>query len=140
MKPGLTKKYLDDLTYEILGAAIEVHKCLGPRLLESIYHKCMKHELTLRGIEFKSEMPVPIIFKDFFSITDLRCDLFVDDCILTELKAMDVIPPVHAVKALSYMKFLNSPKGIMINFNVINIAKEGKKTFVNELYRSLPDD
>lgn len=140
MKHGLTKKYLDHLTYEIIGAAIEVHRELGPGLLESVYHKCMKHELTLRGIEFVSESIVKINYKGMESNADLRSDLFVDDCMMVELKAIDAVPPVEESKLLSYMKFTDSPKGILINFNVTNIFKEGQKTYVNELYRSLPEE
>ena len=140
MKPGLTKKYLDHLTYDVIGAAIEVHRELGPGLLESVYHKCMKHELTLRGIEFISECIVKIDYKGMESNADLRSDLFVDDCMMVELKAIDAVPPVEEAKLLSYMKFTGSPKGIIINFNVTNIFKEGQKTYVNELYRSLPEE
>jgi GxxExxY protein len=91
--PKITKSYLTNLTYQINGTAIEVHKFLGPGLLESVYHKCLKKELNLRGISFKSELLVPIIFKDLEIQTDLRCDLFIENCIVLELKAIEIILP-----------------------------------------------
>jgi len=75
----ITKDSLKDLVYQVNGAAVEVHKCLGPRLLESVYHKCMKAELNLRGIYFQSELLVPINFKGIEIAADLRCDLFVEN-------------------------------------------------------------
>jgi GxxExxY protein len=112
--PNITKSYLTDLTYQINGAAIEVHKFLGPGLLESVYHKCLKKELNLRGISFKSELLVPIVFKDLEIETDLRCDLFIENCIVLELKAIEIILPIHHAQLMTYMKLLESPKGIYI--------------------------
>lgn len=135
----ITKKYLTDLVYQVNGAAIEVHKSLGPGLLESVYHKCMKHELELRGIKFKSELVVPVRYKDIDVEAELRCDLFVENILPVELKATDGIHPIHEAQIMTYMKLLKAPEGLLINFNVQNIYKEGQKTFVNELYRELFD-
>ena len=139
MRECLTKRYLDHLTYETIGAAIEVHKELGPGLLESVYHKCMKYELKQRGIHFISEHPILIKFKELELEADLRSDLFIEECLMVELKAIEAVPPVTEAKLLSYMKFTDSPKGIILNFNCTNIFKEGQKTYVNELYRLLPE-
>jgi GxxExxY protein len=130
----LTKKKLDDLVYQVNGAAIEVHKALGPGLLESIYHECMKHELDLRGIKYCSEYVIPIEYKGFEASTVLRCDLLVEEILVVELKAVTEIQPIFETILLSYMKLLKLPKGLMINFNVKNIFHEGQKTYVNELY------
>lgn len=135
----ITKTYLKDLTYKINGAAIEVHKELGPGLLESVYHKCIKTELTLRGISFKSELKVRINFKGNELETDYRCDLLVEDCIVVELKAQDNLPPIHQAQILTYMKLLKKPKGILYNFHCINLYNEGQKTFVNEYFNLLDD-
>ncbi len=135
----MTKEVLKDLVYKVIGAAIEVHKELGPGLLESVYHKCMKHELKERGISFQSELIVPIQYKSISLNADLRCDLFVENCLVVELKAMDGFLPIHESILLTYMNLLKAPKGLLINFNCINIYKEGQKTMVNELYRNLPD-
>jgi GxxExxY protein len=137
--PNITKSYLTDLTYQVNGAAIEVHKFLGPGLLESVYHKCLKKELNLRGISFKSELLVPIIFKDLEIETDLRCDLFIKNCIVLELKAIETILPIHQAQLMTYMKLLEAPKGILYNFHSVNLYKDGQKTFVNEYFRILED-
>lgn len=135
----ITKKFVDQLSYEIIGAAIEVHKQIGPGLLESVYHICMKEELKYREIPFKSEMIIPVKYRAIELDTLLRCDLFVDNLIAVELKAVEKTLPVHEAQAITYMKLLKAPKSIIINFNVANIFKEGQKTFVNEYYRDLPD-
>lgn len=134
----VTKSYLKDLTYQVNGAAIEVHKALGPGLLESVYHKCLKQELTLRNIKFKSESSVPVIYKGVEIDTNLRCDLLIEDCLIAELKAIVTIIPIHEAQVLTYMKLLKMPKGVIYNFNVMNLYKDGQRTFVNEFFRDLP--
>jgi GxxExxY protein len=136
---NFSKKYLDDLTYEVVGSAIEVHKALGPGLLESAYHQCLSHELSLRRISFKTEAINPIEYKDFEFETSLRCDLFIDDIFVVELKSVVSVLPIHEAQILTYMKLLKAPKGMILNFNVLNIFKEGQKTFVNEIYKNLPE-
>jgi GxxExxY protein len=135
----MTKPYLKDLTYKINGACIEVHKALGPGLLESVYHKCLKHELTLRKIRFESEFVVPVHYKGIDVEAELRCDLLIENTIVVELKAVDAILPIHQAQLLTYMKLLEKPKGILINFNVVNLYTEGQQTFVNEWFGALPD-
>jgi GxxExxY protein len=134
----ITQKYLDDLTYEIIGSAIEVHKNMGRGLLESVYHQCLKEELSYRKINFYTEMKVPIIYKTKELITDFRCDLFVENCLVVELKSVLEMNPIFEAQLLTYMKFLKAPKGVLINFNCYNIFKEGQKTFVNEYFKLLP--
>ena len=135
----VTKKYLDELTYLIIGCAIEVHRQLGPGLLESVYHKCYNQELFLKGLNFCDHVAVPIIYKNVRLDTDLRLDVFVESLIIVELKAIEGILPVHEAQLLTYMKLLKKPKGILINFNCTNIFKEGQKTLVNEYYAKLPE-
>jgi GxxExxY protein len=135
----ITKKFVDQLSYEIIGAAIEVHKQIGPGLLESVYHVCMKEELKYREIPFKSEMIIPVKYRAIELDTLLRCDLFIDNLIAVELKAVEKTLPVHEAQTITYMKLLKVPKSIIINFNVTNIFKEGQKAFVSEYYRGLPD-
>lgn len=134
-----SKTYLKDLVYNVNGCAIEVHKSLGPGLLESVYHKCLIKELSIRGFKFKSEMIIPINYKGIVIDADIKCDLFVEDILVVELKAVDKILPIHEAQILTYMKLLKSPLGLMINFNVTNIYNQGQKTFVNELYKNLED-
>lgn len=137
---NMTKKELDELTYKIVGAAIEVHKSLGPGLLESVYHKCLKQEFFLRKLSYASEFLVPVSYKGIEIDTELRCDFLIDDKIVVELKAIDAIAPVHEAQLLTYMKLLEKPKGILINFNCVNLFNEGQRTFVNEYFRSLPEE
>lgn len=134
-----SKAYLKDLTYQVNGAAIEVHKALGAGLLESTYHRCMKHELLLRGISFQTEMLVPVHYKGLDIDANLRCDLFIENVLTIELKSVDKVMPIHEAQIITYMKLLGSPKGIIYNFNTINLYTEGQKTYVNDLYRILPE-
>ena len=133
----ITKTEIKQLVFDVVGAAIEVHKHLGPGLLESIYHKCMIKELSLRGISFQSELTIPLEYKGLQLESDLRCDLFIDKILVLELKACEKINPVEVSKLLSYMHQLNAPIGLIINFNVTNIYNEGQKSYVNELYRQI---
>ncbi|MCB0431022.1 MAG: GxxExxY protein [Flavobacteriales bacterium] len=132
-----TKKQLDALTYEILGCAIEVHKHLGPGLLESVYERCFIHELRIRGLKASAQQRVPVNYKGLSLEAQLRYDVLVEDMIVVELKAIEEILPVHQAVLLTYMKLLKKPKGIIINFNCSNIFKEGQKTMVNDLYANL---
>ncbi|MFN5844753.1 MAG: GxxExxY protein [Flavobacteriia bacterium] len=135
----LTRTYLKDLIYRVNGAAIEVHKTLGPGLLESVYHKCMKRELDLRGIKFESEFNVPLNHKGVRVETDLRCDLFIEGVLPVELKAVETIMPVHEAQLLTYMQLLEAPIGLLLNFNSTHLFRHGQKTLVNDLYRTLWD-
>jgi GxxExxY protein len=135
----MTKSELKDLVYQINGAAIEVHKNLGPGLLESVYHKCLEKEFELRGIKFISELRIPIEYKGLTLEADLRLDFLVENIMPVEIKAVEHILPVHEAQIISYLKLLEKPEGLLINFNVTNIFYEGQKTYVNELFRSLED-
>ena len=136
----VTTKYLDDLTYKIIGAAIEVHKHLGPGLLESVYNKCLKQEFALRGLSYSNELAIPIQYKGIEVNAVLRCDFLIEDLIELDSKTVDFIAPVHEAQVLTYMKLLRKPKGILINFYCDNIFKEGEKTFVNEYFTLLRDE
>ncbi len=122
-----TKTILKELTYLVNGAAIEVHKQLGPGLLESVYHKCLKHELFLRNIHFASEVLVTVDYKGIELETELRCDLLVENCLAVELKAVEGILPVHEAQLLTYMRLLGAPQGLLINFIVRIFLKKGKR-------------
>jgi len=135
-----TKKYLNELTYQVIGCAIEVHKHLGPGLLESVYEKCFLRELNLREIANKSQIGVPLEYKGLLLDTELRLDVLVEDILCVELKAQEGLLPIHDAILLSYMQMLQKPKGILINFHCVNIFKEGQKTLVNNLFALLPDE
>lgn len=135
-----TKKYLDELTYQVIGSAIEVHKHLGPGLLESVYEKCFLKELHLRNIVYQNQVWVPLEYKGMKLDAELRLDVLVEDLICVELKAQDGLLPIHDAVLLSYMQMLQKPKGILINFHCLNIFKQGQKTLVNSFFSSLPDE
>ncbi len=134
----ITQKFLDELSFTIIGCAIEVHKELGPGLLKSVYQKCFVHELLQKGLSCVQQLAVPIAYKNLQLDADLRLDVLVENLIVVELKAADAIHPVFHAQLLTYMKLLQKPKGILINFNCTNIFKEGQKTMVNTIYAALP--
>jgi GxxExxY protein len=132
------KKYIDELSYKIIGAAIEVHKELGPGLLESVYEKCLAHLLKEKGHSVRTQASVPVLFQNIEIDTELRLDLLVDNLVIVELKTVESILPIHKAQLLTYLRLLEKPKGILINFNCINLFKEGQQTFVSEFYKELP--
>lgn len=134
----MTKKLLDEITYEIIGAAIEVHRELGPGLLESVYELCLGVELQRRFLKFERQKKVPIVYKDIVVETELRVDFVVENWIPVELKAVETVNPISYAQLLTYMRLLKLPKGILINFNCTNIFRQGQKTIVNDLYAALP--
>ncbi len=135
---SLTKEDVTDLSYRIVGCAIEVHKQLGPGLLESVYEKCLKYELKLQGYNVKQQVIVPVSYKGLEMDTELRLDLLVDDLVIVELKAIEKVLPVHEAQLLTYMKLLEKPQGLLINFFTDNISKS-MKPFVNEYFKGLDD-
>jgi GxxExxY protein len=124
------------LSYEITGYAIKVHKELGPGLLESVYEKCLKYELETNGYSVRQQLSVPIQYYDLEIDADLRLDLLVNDTIILELKAVEAILPIHEAQLLTYMKLLEIPQGLLINFYTLNISKS-LKPFVNKFFTRL---
>jgi len=112
------------LSHHIIGAAIEVHRDKGPGLLESIYEKCLMHELFLRKINAVNQIPVKICYKDLVFEEPLKVDVLAEDCLLIENKTVEKTLPIHKAQLLSYMKLLNIPLGLIINFNEL-VLKNG---------------
>ena len=133
----MTKRTVNQLAYEIIACAIEVHKTLGPGLLESVYEQCLCHELLLRGYKVRRQVSIPVNYKGTILNTLLRLDLLVNDCVIVELKAVTEIHPVYEAQILSHMKLLQKPKGLLINFFTTNIT-QSVKPFVNEYFAKLP--
>lgn len=104
------------LSHDVIGAGIEVHRLKGPGLLESIYERCMERELELRSIVSQSQMVVPVEYKGIVFETPLRLDLIVEKCLIVELKCVVEVLPVHKAQLLSYMKLLDIPLGVILNF------------------------
>lgn len=134
----MTKKEVTQLAYEITGFAIKVHKALGPGLLESIYEKCLKYELEQNGYDVKQQLSVKIEYYNLELESDLRIDLLVNDCVVVELKAIENLLPIHEAQLLTYMKLLQKPQGLLINFNTLNITKS-MKPLVNDYFARLID-
>jgi GxxExxY protein len=105
------------LSAGIIGAAIEVHRLKGPGLIESIYEKCLMRELELRGIKAVNQLVVPIEYKGLFFEEPLRLDVYAEECLIVENKAAEEVTPIHKAKLLSYMKLLDAPIGLIINFH-----------------------
>lgn len=112
----------DTLTREVIGAAIEVHRILGPGLLESIYEKCLLREFELRRISAIGQRNVQIHYKDATFEEELRFDVLVEGCLLLELKAVQEVHPIHKATLLSYMKLLDVPLGLVINFHEMKLV------------------
>ena len=134
----VTQKYITDLTYRINGACIEVHKILGAGLAESVYHKALEKEFQIREIPFKSEFQIPVFYKDLALDCDFKCDFFIEDLIVLEIKSVSQISDIHKAQVLNYMNLLQVPKGILVNFNVNNLYNDGHQTFINKYFSQFP--
>lgn len=124
-------KEFDNLSKTVIGCAIEVHKSLGPGLLEATYHKCLEHELALAGLHFLSEKPVSLQYKTVNLDCGFRLDLIVQDSLIIEIKSVEQFLPIHQAQVLTYMKITNIQTALLLNFNV-PILKHGIKRFVNQ--------
>ncbi len=120
----------NDISGKIIGAAIEVHKKLGPGLLESAYEECLCCEMALRGIKFKRQVPLPLNYKGVDLDCGYRLDLLVEDKVIVELKSIEGLEPIHEAQMLTYLKLRNAWLGLIINFNVI-MLKDGVRRLVN---------
>jgi GxxExxY protein len=119
----------EPLTGIVIGCAIEVHTALGPGLLESTYDGCFSHELTLRGIQFVRQVPLPVVYKGFQLDCGYRIDFLVENSLLVELKAVERVLPIHHAQILTYLKLLGVKQGLLINFNVKQLVS-GLKSFL----------
>jgi GxxExxY protein len=119
----------NDLTHEIIGAAIEVHRSLGPGLLESAYEECLAREFTIRGISFERQKPLPVIYKEVRVEAGYRVDFLVSGRIVVELKATEALAPIHDAIVLTYLRMSGCRIGLLINFNCA-VVKGGIKRLV----------
>jgi GxxExxY protein len=123
---------MNGLTEKIIGAAIEVHKVLGPGLLESAYEVCLAHELSITNICFERQVPVPVTYKSLPLDCGYRLDFLVQKTVVVELKAVEDLQPIHQAQLLTYMRLGGWPIGLLINFNV-SVLKKGIKRMVHNL-------
>ena len=118
----------NEITEKIIGCAIEVHKRLGPGLLESAYETCLFYELQKAGLRVERQKPVPVIYKEIKLDCGYRLDIIVEDCVIIELKTVDAFTSVHEAQILTYLKFSEKSIGLLINFNV-TLLKNGIKRY-----------
>jgi GxxExxY protein len=115
------------ITSQVIGAAIDVHRALGPGLLESTYIRCLQYELSARRLRFDSERVVPIVYKEIALDARYRVDLLVEDVVVVEVKSVDQLLPVHQAQVLTYMKLIGCPAGLLVNFNEANLIDGVKR-------------
>lgn len=132
----MTKKEVTQLSYDIVGCAITVHKTLGPGLLESVYEKCLKEELEFHGFKVETQQKIRLEYRSIQIETELRLDLLVNDTIIVEIKSIENLLPVHEAQLLTYMSLLEKPQGLLINFYTDNITKS-VKPLVNQFFKNL---
>ena len=135
----ISQKYINEIAYKIVGCAIEVHKHLGPGLLESVYEKCFIEELISAGLHVKSQIFLPVIYKGKDLGGQLKLDILVNDLIIVEIKAVEAMIPLYKAQLLSYLKLAEKPKGLLINFNSTNITQD-LVPLVTELFSALPKE
>ena len=121
---------LNEIVGSIIGAATEVHRVLGPGLLESVYQTCLAHEIAGRGLSVESQKPLPVIYKSIHLDCGYQLDLLVEDVVIVEIKSVDALLPIHTAQLLSYLKLANLQVGLLINFDVENL-KNGIRRIVN---------
>ena len=124
------KERLNQLTDRIIGAAIDVHRALGPGLLESAYEACFAFEMAQRGLRFEQQKPLPVVYRDVRLDCGYRLDFLVEDVVIVELKAVDSLSPIHVAQLLSYLKLSGHTVGLLINFNT-TVLKKGIRRLVN---------
>jgi GxxExxY protein len=123
---GTQRKLIhEELTEQVIGAAIEVHRTLGPGLLESAYEECLCHELHFHGLKFQRQVPLPIQYKGINLDCGYRIDLVVEDAVILELKCIEHVLPVHEAQLLTYLKLTGKRVGLLLNFHVAVLAKGG---------------
>ncbi|MBL8848372.1 MAG: GxxExxY protein [Planctomycetaceae bacterium] len=120
----------EDLTHEIYAAAIEVHKALGPGLLESTYEACLCHELHLRNVAFKRQLPLAVIYKDVKLDAGYVIDVLVDDRVILEIKSVEKLASIHEAQLMTYLKLSGLHLGLLMNFNTV-LMKDGIKRIVH---------
>jgi len=124
------KDHLNNLSKEVIGAAIEVHRDLGPGLLEMTYELCLQHELQLRGFASECQIKLPIKYKGLVVPDAYRIDILVENCLVVELKTVDILLSIHSAQLLTYVKMSNNHLGLLINFHTVRLA-DGIKRLVH---------
>lgn len=129
---------MNELTHQIIGAAMRVHSDVGPGLLESVYRSCLHYELLQMGLKVQAEFPIPVVYRAVKIDVGYRVDFLVEDTVLVELKAITALQPIHEAIALSYVRMSDRPVGLLINFNVLHL-RDGIRRVVNQFPRQSND-
>ena len=127
---------LNDITGVIVDSALKVHTALGPGLLETVYERCLIHELSKRGLRTQSQIPLPVLYDGVVIEGGYRIDILVEDLVIIEVKAVEVTLPVHCAQLLSYLKLSGKPVGLLINFNKVHL-REGIRRISNSRTREI---
>ncbi|MFI5251178.1 MAG: GxxExxY protein [Bacteroidota bacterium] len=122
----------NEISHKIIGCAIEVHRALGPGLLESAYEECFAAEMNEQGLKFERQKPIPLVYRDVKLDCGYRLDFLVEEKVVLELKAIDLVPPVVYAQALTYLRLLDKRLGLVINFHVEQL-KEGIRRIANNI-------
>ncbi|WP_426477375.1 GxxExxY protein [Chryseobacterium sp. CBSDS_008] len=136
----ITQKLVNDLSYKIVGACIEVHKLAGPGLYEEIYHQCLEREFDLLGLNYRSELEIPFLYKGSHIDCKVKCDFLIEELIVLELKSVTEIHQIHKAQTMNYMNLLKVPRSILVNFNVTNLYHEGCEFFASKIFKALPKE
>lgn len=124
---------IDNLTHQVIGAAMRVHTALGPGLLESAYEECLYYELISIGLRVEKQKPLPLVYREVKLEVGYRVDLMVESCLILEIKSVDIINDIHLAQILTYLKLANCKHGLLINFNVVSL-KHGIKRAINKYH------
>lgn len=136
----ITQKSVNELSYKVVGACIEVHKLAGPGLYEEVYHKCLEKEFNIIGLKYKSELEIPFFYKGENINCKLKCDFLIEDLIVLELKSVSELHQIHKAQTINYMNLLKVPRAILVNFNVTNLYHEGCESFASKIFKALPKE
>jgi len=131
-------KVLNNLTERVIGAAIEVHRQLGPGLLESVYEACLCSELKSVGAQVQRQVALPITYKGMLIEEGLRLDLLVEGSLIVELKAVEALLPIHSAQVITYLKLSKLPAGLLLNFNVTTLRQGIKRLYAGNAHRGVP--
>lgn len=129
---------LNNLSESVIGAAIEVHRQLGPGLLESVYEVCLYSELKSLGMQVQRQVPLPITYKGVVLEEGMRLDLLVGRSLIVELKAVEALLPIHSAQVITYLKLSKLPSGLLLNFNVTVLRQGIKRLYASSAYKGVP--
>lgn len=133
-----TKEYLNELSGRVIGLCMDIHKQVGPGLLESAYEECLAYELSINGIPFERQVAMPVAYKQVKLDCGYRVDLVIDDCLIVELKSVAELTSVFEAQLLTYLKLSNKPIGLLVNFNVPVLKQGIRRIVLGDLFYSKP--